>query len=82
MVSPPAPPLPVRKEDQPSCLRPAESPAPSPSPAPNGIEEVADELASLHDQQIDPLTEPQKSAVKYIERRLRDAVEGPDAEDD
>jgi hypothetical protein len=49
-------------------------------PCPEEIKDVADELASLRDQQIDPLTEPQKGAVEYIERRLRKAVEESDAE--
>ena len=54
---------------------PRREPGSDSEPCPEEIKEVADELASLRDQQIDPLTEPQKGAVEYIERRLRKAVE-------
>lgn len=59
---------------------PRREPGPESAPCPEEIKDVADELASLRNQQIDPLTEAQKGAVKYIERRLREAVEGSDAE--
>ena len=59
---------------------PRQEPDAEPEPCTETVQQVADELESLRKQRIDPLTEPQKGAVKYIERRLREAARESDAE--
>ena len=45
-----------------------------PQPCNEEMKEAADDLKSLRDQEVDPLTPPQKGAVQIIERRLREAA--------
>lgn len=53
---------------------PRKEPETTAAPCPEEIKDAADDLKSLRDQTVDPLTPPQKGAVKLIEQRLRDAV--------
>ena len=61
---------------------PRQEPDLEPEPCTETVEKVADDLESLRKQQIDPLTESQKGAVKYIERRLRKAGRESEPEKD
>ena len=61
---------------------PRQEPDPEPEPCTETVQKVADDLKSLRKQRIDPLTEPQKGAVEYIERRLRKAGSESEAEKD